>query len=69
VAFFVGLTENVGPISKSSSVVFDRVVTNVGSAYDVETGRFTAPVNGTYQFNVVVSAQGRHKVIQTPVLC
>jgi len=27
------------------------------------TGRFTAPVNGTYQFNVVISAQGRHRVV------
>jgi len=42
--------------------VFDRIVTNVGSAYDEDTGRFTAPVNGTYQFNVIIAAQGRQKV-------
>ena len=62
VAFFVGLTQNFGPISRNEAVVFDRIVTNVGSAYDSETGYFTAPLNGTYQFNVVVSAQGRQKV-------
>lgn len=54
------------PITYSQTpVIFDRVVTNVGNAYDPVTGRFTAPINGTYQFNVVVSAQGRHKVIHT----
>ena len=65
VAFFVGLSDNVGPIKSQTQtpVVFDRVVTNIGNAYDPVTGRFTAPINGTYQFNVVVSAQGRHKVI------
>jgi len=69
VAFFVGLSDNVGPIKSQAPtpVVFDRVVTNIGSAYDPATGRFTAPVNGTYQFNVVISAQGRHKVTQMKI--
>ena len=62
VAFFVGLTNNIGPISQHADIVFDRVVTNVGDAYDEDTGRFTAPVNGTYQFNVNIAAQGRQKV-------
>lgn len=61
-AFFVGLTENIGPISENAAVVFDRIVTNVGSAYDAKTGYFSAPINGTYQFTAVVSAQGRQKV-------
>jgi len=42
--------------------VFDRVVTNIGNAYDPQSGRFTSPINATYQFNVVISAQGRQKV-------
>ena len=62
VAFFVGLKENLGPIANHADVVFDGLVTNVGGAYDTETGRFTAPVNGTYQFNIVVAAQGRQRV-------
>ena len=32
------------------------------SAYDAQSGRFTSPINATYQFNVVISAQGRQKV-------
>jgi len=62
VAFFVGLSDNLGPVSDHSDVVFDRVVTNIGNAYNKDTGRFTAPVNATYQFNVVISAQGKQRV-------
>lgn len=61
VAFFAGLSDNVGPTAEPVDVIFDRVITNVGEAYDVSTGRFTAPVNGTYTFNCVISAQGRQK--------
>jgi C1q-related factor len=62
VAFFVGLSVNIGPVAENSPVLFDRIVTNVGDAYDGQSGRFTAPVNGTYHFSVVISAQGRQKV-------
>ena len=62
VAFFAGLSENMGPVKEHTDIVFDRTITNVGSGYDTATGHFVAPANGTYQFNVVVSAQGRQKV-------
>jgi hypothetical protein len=29
-------------------ILFDNITTNVGSCYDASTGRFTAPVAGTY---------------------
>lgn len=61
VAFFVGLSQNVGPVNEHTGIVFDRVVTNIGKAYDPQSGRFTSPINATYQFNVVISAQGRQK--------
>ncbi|KAK2147335.1 hypothetical protein LSH36_558g01002 [Paralvinella palmiformis] len=61
IAFFVGLSNNMGPVTEHTDIVFDQVITNIGHAYDVNSGRFTAPVNGTYQFNVIVSAQGRQK--------
>lgn len=66
VAFFVGLSENIGPVKEHTGIVFDRVVTNIGNAYDAQSGRFTSPVNATYQFNVVISAQGRQKVWLQP---
>ena len=49
-------------MEEQRDVVFDRVVTNVGGAYNVENGHFTSPANATYQFSVVVSAQGKQKV-------
>ena len=62
VAFFVGLMDNLGPIANHADIVFDGIVTNVGGGYDIQTGRFNAPHNGTYQFNIVVAAQGRQRV-------
>jgi len=59
----VGLTENFGPVTEHTDIVFDRVITNIGGAYEQKTGRFTAPYDAVYQFNVIVSAQGRQKVI------
>jgi len=61
IAFFVGLSDNMGPVNEHTDIVFDRVVTNIGHGYEPASGRFTAPLNGTYQFNVIVSAQGRQK--------
>ena len=65
VAFFVGLQDNINQFDEdvdAKDVVFEKVVTNVGEAYTSDTGRFTAPCNGTYSFTVVVAAQGKHKV-------
>lgn len=61
-AFFAGLKDNKGPVTENSDLVFDSIVTNVGGAFSAETGRFTAPYNGTYYFTVVVAAQGRQRV-------
>jgi len=60
--------DDLGPVEESTDVVFDRVVTNIGGAYNVETGHFTSPVNATYQFNVVISAQGKQRVCKNYVI-
>ncbi|CAL1536213.1 unnamed protein product, partial [Lymnaea stagnalis] len=62
VAFFTGLDSNFGPVKQNSDLVFDKVVTNVGDAFNQETGRFVAPFNGTYAFAVTIAAQGRQRV-------
>ena len=61
-AFFAGQSANYGPVLETCDFVFDNLVTNVGSGYSQNTGRFTAPVSATYQFNVAISAQERQKV-------
>ena len=49
-------------IEKNTDLIFDKVITNIGDGYDVETGRFTAPFNGVFYFTAVVAAVGRQKV-------
>ncbi|XP_057679298.1 complement C1q-like protein 2 [Corythoichthys intestinalis] len=54
VAFAVALKadndqqENYGPFDSPTTLVFKRVVTNLGGGYDANTGIFTAPVKGLY---------------------
>ena len=55
----------MGPVLENTDVKFDRLITNVGGAYDEASGKFVAPIDGVYQFNVVISAQGRQKVISS----
>lgn len=62
IAFYVGLKQNLGPLAKNKDIFWDEIVTNVGEAYNVKTGHFVAPHNGTYKFDIVVAAQGRQKV-------
>ncbi|KAJ8309961.1 hypothetical protein KUTeg_011826 [Tegillarca granosa] len=53
VAFYSWLAnENT---AHSRVIKYDRVVTNIGNGYSVSTGRFVAPVSGTYAFSVTVS--------------
>ncbi|XP_063079149.1 complement C1q tumor necrosis factor-related protein 3-like [Engraulis encrasicolus] len=57
VAFSAGLTESGVVVSGGNelNLVFSKVTTNVGEAYDSATGFFTAPVKGVYffRFNVM----------------
>nr|XP_034307313.1 complement C1q-like protein 4 [Crassostrea gigas] len=53
IAFFAYMTQNVqiSSISKHMAFVYDRVETNHGNGYDVQSGNFTAPENGVYVFH------------------
>lgn len=58
VAFFVYMSQNVliNTISKYKTFVYDRVETNVGNGYNVQTGNFTAPESGIYVFHTTTAA-------------
>lgn len=49
VAFHARLSTDV-TLGSSQTVIFDDVITNIGSAYDFRTGHFSAPNDGVYFF-------------------
>ncbi|XP_073704988.1 cerebellin 13 [Garra rufa] len=61
VAFSVGLlasgSQQIGPFDTRKTLVYQKIFTNTGNAYDSNTGIFTAPVNGVYFFRFYAHAQ------------
>ncbi|CAC5380237.1 C1QL [Mytilus coruscus] len=47
VAFSTALQKTL-TIDAQQTLVFDKVLTNVGNGYDLQSGKFTAPVKGLY---------------------
>ena len=50
--------KNDGNYTSAVDIVWNQVVYNQGSHYNNSNGRFTAPVTGLYQFNVMGSITG-----------
>ncbi|CAB1334243.1 unnamed protein product [Coregonus sp. 'balchen'] len=52
VAFSVGLTDSgyVGPFQTEITLVYEKVFTNIDNGYDPNSGMFSAPVKGLYNF-------------------
>ncbi|MCJ8748865.1 hypothetical protein PDJAM_G00169710 [Pangasius djambal] len=48
IAFSAALTHPVGNYNVDITLVYTKVITNVGRAYNAVTGIFTAPLNGSY---------------------
>ncbi|KAL2083539.1 hypothetical protein ACEWY4_021312 [Coilia grayii] len=52
----------IGPSKEKIAVTYENVITNVGGAYNPETGIFTAPVKGVYFFTVTAFGEGHGHV-------
>ncbi|XP_033970329.1 multimerin-2-like isoform X1 [Trematomus bernacchii] len=51
-------TETIGPFNTESNLVFRYVISNIGNAYNPNTGFFIAPVRGAYHFEFYVYGHG-----------
>ncbi|XP_052782456.1 complement C1q tumor necrosis factor-related protein 3-like [Mya arenaria] len=54
VAFLATLTNHITHAGALQPIAFNRVVTNVGGAYNVHLGSFVAPVSGIYVFSTTL---------------
>ncbi|XP_030277890.1 complement C1q-like protein 2 [Sparus aurata] len=49
---------NIGPFNTQTPLVFRHIITNIGNAYNPNTGFFIAPVRGAYHFELHIYGHG-----------
>ena len=53
---------SLGRVRGDTNIIFESAVTNVGEAYDTDSGQFTAPFKGLYQFSSSIMADNGAEV-------
>ena len=55
VAFYALHDTNPLLVDSNETLILNYAATNIGNAYDTQTGVFTAPVNGLYDFQATIT--------------
>ncbi|XP_033126901.1 collagen alpha-1(X) chain-like [Anneissia japonica] len=62
-AFSVARITPIMPNTNNTAITFDVVYANLGNDFDMKTGFYKCPLNGTYYFNTHVY---KHKILKKP---
>ncbi|XP_060591225.1 uncharacterized protein LOC132746164 [Ruditapes philippinarum] len=58
IAFTAGVSvDNLHNLGEHQSIIFDRVITNIGNAYRPHTGIFNVPVKGAYAITLTMTVE------------
>ncbi|KAJ8298948.1 hypothetical protein KUTeg_023008 [Tegillarca granosa] len=58
IAFDARLSHGIASLGDQQTIVYDKIVTNIGNGYDSRNSYFSAPVNGVYM--IAVSGMAEH---------